>query len=336
MDQDTKAENIPQTAEHKKVKNPYFFQYTTVALLIVLIGVLVFVVYGKNLSFGEDIAAKVNGEKITAAELNRVYDSLPTEQKAAVTKEEILQELIQLKVIYQEAKKEGISVTEEEANKNLESLLISVGMTKEQFLQSLVQQNMKEEEFIKNYIEQLTAQNLINKTILQNVDISDLEANNYYSKNLKQFEKGEQVTVRHILIGDVNLSKEEKELKARDLLKRINKDNFCDNVKKYSTDTASISNCGEYTFAKEDPYVEEFKNLSFSQKEGDIGTANTQFGTHIIWTVKKLPQGTIPLAEVSQQIKEFLKIEKAKKEYDAYYQDLKTKSKIKIYDEMLL
>ena len=44
-----------------KVERGNFFKYTTIALLVVLIAGLAYVVYGDKFSFGEDIAAKVNG-----------------------------------------------------------------------------------------------------------------------------------------------------------------------------------------------------------------------------------------------------------------------------------
>ena len=215
-------------------------------------------------------------------------------------------------------------------------LLTSAGITRESFIQNLDQQGISEEDFIKSFIEQMTAEKLINKSLLQNIDVSDKEASDYYLENVAQFQKGEQVTVKHVLIGDANLTVSEKESKAKELLKKINTKNFCEYVTKYSTDTASLPNCGEYTFGKDDPYVEEFKNLAFSQEVSEIGTANTQFGTHIIWTVKKLPPGTLPFNEVSVQIKEFLRSDKAKQNYDIFYQELKAKSKIKVYEKALL
>ncbi|MEK6846798.1 MAG: SurA N-terminal domain-containing protein [Nanoarchaeota archaeon] len=316
----------------KKVERGRAFKYTTFALLIVIVAGLGYFVYGDKLSFGDEIAAKVNGEKITVSELNRIYDSLPEQQKALMTKSDLLEQLVQLKVFYQEAKKEGFAVTENEANSNLDLLLVSAGITREQFVQNLAQQGINEEDFIISFIEQMTAERLINQSVLLNIKVSDAEVSSYYLSNVQQFQRGEQVTVKHALIGDENLSTVEKETKAKELLNKINKDNFCEYVTKYSTDLASVPACGEYTFGKEDPYVEEFKNLSFSQDEGDIGTANTQFGTHIIWTVKKLPPGTASFDEVSAQIKEFLAADKAKQDYETFYQDLKSKSKIKVYD----
>ena len=138
-----------------KVERGNFFKYTTIALLVVLIAGLAYVVYGDKFSFGEDIAAKVNGEKITLSELNEIYDSLPEQQKSVMSKEDVLDQLVQLKVIYQEAKKEGLSVTEEEASEGLNLLLVSAGMTREQFLQGLSQQGVREEDFIKKYIEHI-------------------------------------------------------------------------------------------------------------------------------------------------------------------------------------
>ena len=332
---EAKKEEAPKVII-RKVERGKAFQYTTIALLVVLVAGLGYVVYGDKLSFGEEVAAKVNGEKITVSELNRLYDSLPEQQKSLMTKDDVLEQLVQLKVIYQEAKKGGLGVSESEANGNLDSLLASAGITREQFVQNLAQQGISEDDFIKSFIEQMTAEKLINKSVLQNIDVPDAEISSYYLNNIAQFQRGEQVTVKHVLIGDTNLSTAEKESKAEDLLKKINKNNFCEYATKYSTDAASVLTCGEYTFGKEDPYVEEFKNLSFLQNEGNIGTVNTQFGTHIIWTVKKLPPGTVSFDEVSEQIREFLKADKAKQDYEIFYQDLKSKSKIKVYEKALL
>ena len=332
---ENKQEHIGPKIIIKKVRRGNIFKYTTIVLLVVLILGMSYIFFGDKISFGGDLAAKVNGEKITVSELNRIYDSLPAEQKALMTKGVILEQLVQLKVIYQEAKKEGIIVSEDEANSKLNELFVSAGITREQFVQSLEQQGLEEQDFVNSFVEQMTAEKLINKTILQNIEISDSEVSDYYLKNVAEFQTGYQVKVKHILIGDANLSVTEKESKAKNLLKKINAINFCEYVTKYSTDTASVPTCGEYIFGKEDPYVEEFKNLSFSQDVGDIGTTNTQFGTHIILTVKKIPAGITPFVEASAQIKTFLKSDKAEKEYELYYQALKSKSDIKVYNIVL-
>ncbi len=335
MDEVKKEHSVPKIII-RKVQRGNVFKYATLVLLAVLILGLGYMFFGDKISFGGDIAAKVNGEKITISELNRIYDSLPTQQKALMTKEVILEQLVQLKVIYQEAKKDGFVVSEDEANSKLNELFVSAGITREQFVQSLEQQGLSEKDFIKSFVEQMTAEKLINKTILQKIEISDKDASEYYLKNIAEFQTGERVKVKHVLIGDANLSTAEKEAKAKDLLKKINQNNFCEYVTKYSTDVASVPTCGEYTFGKEDPYVEEFKNLSFSQNAGEIGTVNTQFGTHIILTLKKIPAGVTPFVEASAQIKLLLKSNIAETEYETYYQSLKAKSDIKLYDDALL
>lgn len=334
MDEVKKEHSVPKIII-RKVQRGNVFKYATIALFAFLILGAGYIFFGDKLSFGDDVVAKVNGEKITVSELDRIYDSLPAEQKALMSKEVILEQLVQLKVIYQEAKKEGFVVSEAEANSKLDELFASAGITRGQFVSSLEQQGLSEKDFINSFIEQMTAEKLINKTILQKIEISDKDISDYYLENVAEFQVGERVKVKHVLIGDANLSTAEKEAKAKDLLKKINQGNFCEYVTKYSTDVASVPTCGEYTFGKNDPYVAEFKNLSFSQNVGTIGTANTQFGTHIILTVKKIPAGATPFVEASVKIKDLLKAKIAEKEYETYYQSLKAKSDIKIYNDVL-
>jgi peptidyl-prolyl cis-trans isomerase SurA len=324
---------VNKKEEKPKKKKSYAFQYSAILLLFVLIVVLGFVVFGPEKISGSEIVAEINGEKIIMEELNNLYDSLPPQQKSEITKYQVLEQLIQLEVIYQEAKDRGISVSEKEAEQELDLLITSSGITKEQFLESLSLSGITEDKFNENYIIQLTIQKFLDENVLIDLKASPEEVEDYYSKNILQFERGEGVTVRHILIGDKELSVEEKESKANELLKKINKNNFCDYVEEYSTDVASIPNCGEYSFTKEDPYVQEFKDLSFSQEAGDMDVVNTQFGTHIIWTVEKKPAGTIELGEVYLQIEDFLNKQKTKERFDDYYKDLESKNDINILFE---
>src|SRR3990167_4502528 len=156
------------------------------------------------------------------------------------------------------------------------------------------------EQFIQAKIFYLEAQK-------QGLIVSEEEIKKYYNDNIDSFKVDEQVVVSHILITDINSTKEQKNEKAKELLKEITKDNFCDYVTNYSDDPGSIQICGEYTFSKNDPFVQEFKDFSFKQKVGDIGVVDTQFGTHIIWTKEKNPAKTFSFNEVKEKILEFLK-----------------------------
>ncbi len=327
--EEVKTEVIPTSSEVLPKSNRKYLVF--VGVMIVAIIVIVLFTLNRSPNKQKDVvAATVNGETITVDQLDRYYNGLPAQYKLTATKGTILNQLIEREVLYQEAEKEGVGVSDSEAQNIVMLAKTSSGLTPEQFSQKLAEQNMTEEELVLEYKKQMTINNFLNNTLLSNIVISDEDAKKYYNENKAKFKVGEQVTVRHILIGDKDLDSAGQEEKAKSLLKEINKDNFCDYVKNYSSDTASIDKCGEYTFGKDDALVEEFKNLSLSQNPGDIGIVKTQFGQHIIWTVKKSPPKTLVLKDVKDQIKTSLRTQKLQLEYPKFYESLKKNAVINI------
>lgn len=296
-------------------------------LIILIASYFVITNYYKR---SESIAAKVNGEIITIEELDKAYNSLPEQYKTLIDKKDLLDQLIQAKVFYLEAEKRGIIVDKDEAKKMFDDIKDVSGLSDEEFAENIAKQGINEEELIESYSKQLTLQKFLDENLLNKIEITDENVKKYYDDNIVQFKLDEQVVVRHILIGDSNMTKEEKNSKAKELLKNINKDNFCDYVKNYSSDIASVDNCGEYKFTKKDPFVEEFKDLSFNQNVGQIGIVDTQYGTHIIWTAEKIPAKTLKFDEVKDKIKDFLKNQEARNLYKGFYDEIAVNYKIEI------
>jgi foldase protein PrsA len=297
---------------------------------IILVGIGVFAFMSVDFSSEEDIAAIVNGEIITVTELNNAFDSLPQQYLGVIDKESLLDQIIQAKIFYQEGVKQGITASNEDIELGLQLTMASSGLTDEQFFENLAVQGMSEMEFREQFGEQLTIQRFIDKNLLDKIQISEEEVQEYYSNNIEQFQVGEQVVVKHILIGNEDLSAEEQDAKAVKLLSQLTEDNFCNFVNDFSTDLASLQACGEYVFTRNDAFVEEFKKLSFDQKAGEMGIVRTQFGPHIIWTVEKIPAKTSNLEEVSDQISDFIKTKKGQEQYKGFYQDVSKNSVIEI------
>jgi len=303
-------------------------------LALIVIGAIIYTSMQKSKA-QDEIVATINNKEIKLSDLNKVYNSIPVEYKKILDKKAILDQLIETEVLYQEAQKKGINVDQGEAEMQLLISKMSVGLTEEDFKQKLAEQNKSEKEFIEEYVKQLTIKKFLNVTLLNNIEITDKEVKEYYSANREQFKVGEKVTVKHILIGSDDLSEEEQKAKTHEILPQITKNNFCEYVKNYSTDSPSIPKCGEYTFSRTDPLVDEFKELSFKQKSGDIGTVQTRFGTHIIWTIKKTPSKTLTLKEATDQIRTILLSQKSKLEYKSLYENMAKNNNIKItYNEL--
>jgi parvulin-like peptidyl-prolyl isomerase len=326
-------ENEKIVKKSKRMSNN--FKFTSIVIGVLLVLSLGYLFYGDEIISGGEFAAKVNGERINVEDIDRFYNSISPEQQLTTSKSDVLDSLVRSKVIYNEAKKQGYSTSKVEADQELEKILLSTGLDKAQFFENLELQGMSESDFYDQFKEQISVQKFVKERIVDKIEISEDDLKNYYSDNIKLFEQGEQVTVKHILIGDEELSEEEKSEKATKLLSEVNADNFCDYVKEHSTDVSSVPNCGEYSFGRQDPFVQEFKDLGFSQEIGEIGIAITQFGPHIIQTVSKSTSGFIDFSDVSEQIEELIKNEKTVEEYDLLYESLKDDNSIQIVFEEL-
>lgn len=312
--------------EIKISKNKFMF-YVVIIVLITAI----YVGSQEPTKTTNEIAATVNAEEITLDELNKAFNSLPPQYQGTITKKSLLDQLIQAKVFYNEAQLQGLTDNLEAAKLQVQLVKLQSGLSDEEFQKNLNEQELSEDDLIDQYKKQISIQNYLDQELLDKIIISNDKIKDYYDDNSAFFEIDDSVKVKHILIGDQNLTDEEKDTKANNILKNLTEDNFCDQVEEHSTDLASIPTCGEYTFTKDDTFVQEFKDLSFKQKEGEMGITNSQFGPHIIWTVEKISAFTQELDEVSDQIKDVLKNQKGQDQYEEFYDNI-----AKNYDIVIL
>src|SRR3989338_8371752 len=184
--------------------------FLIVLVSIIIIAAIIFSLKSNNnitnKVIQDDVAALVDSEVIKLSDLDKAYDSLPPQYKLSMKKGDLLNQMIQGEIIYQEAKKQGVIVGPTEINEKIALLKLSSGLSDEEFLSLLDQQNTTIEEFTNQYSRQLSIQNYINKTLLSKIVMTDDQVKDYYNTNKDKFKVGEQVTVKHILIGDSNLT----------------------------------------------------------------------------------------------------------------------------------
>ncbi len=107
----------------------------------------------------------------------------------------------------------------------------------------------------------------------------------------------EKASVQHILISTMDkdnkpLSEEDKKLakkRAEEVLAKVEAgEDFEKLVEELSEDPGKVQNKGVYTFAKNEPFVEEFKKAAFEMKDGENRIVETQFGYHIMNKIEQV------------------------------------------------
>ena len=199
------------------------------------------------------VVATVNGEKITKAQL---LDALWDWQSPAA-----LDELIQQKIIQQEAAKKGVKVTQAEIDQRIAET--KKRMPPDQsFDEALARYGITKVSFLARTKAGLMAEGVVKKGI----KISDAE--------FAQF-----IKARHILVR-VPYGKDEEERKknedaAKEKIDKIAAEikgglDFSEAAKKYSEDETNKDQGGDLGWFKRGKMAAEFENAAFALKPGDI------------------------------------------------------------------
>lgn len=279
----------------------------------------------------------VNGEPIYLSELDKQWKSLPVQAKQNISRDQLLEQLVQERLLLQEADKQNITIADEQVQQYINAQLAQSGATKEQFEQALQQQGTSLEEVAQTYRRQLIIAKLFEETVSEEPLATQEDILAYYQDNKEQFFRQQRVTVRHILIQTNESEKPEIVDTIEKQLDAKNNSNFCDLVNNYTMDIGSRNNCGEYTFAR-GQMVPAFEEASFEMNVGERRTVNSSFGYHIIIKDDDLSASYAGLnttlesysgqPTVQQVIESTILQEKARSIFDTYVTQLTNESTI--------
>ncbi|MDI6689813.1 MAG: peptidylprolyl isomerase [Actinomycetota bacterium] len=280
------------------------------------------------------VAATVNDEKIYLSEVEKELEVLKAKHaelfKGAKGKEyektfkkNILDSMIEKELGIQEAKKQGIRVSEKEVESRYNQMKKMFPSTKS-FEEALKKAGLTPSKFKVRLREQLLMDKIWTK-VTKGIEVSEEEMAEYYEKNKNRFKEPEKVKTRHILLGS------EKE--AKDILKKLKDgEDFGELAKKYSMDKATKDQGGSLDWMAREQLAPEFADAAFRLNPGEISdVVKTQYGFHIIKLEEKKTEHQKSFEEVKDQAKQELLRERQTKKYQAWVKKLRKKAKIKIY-----
>lgn len=154
---------------------------------------------------------------------------------------------------------------------------------------------------------------------LKGISVSDEEIKAYYDANKAQFNKGETVSAKHILV--------ESEEKCNEILASITngEKTFEDAAKESSTCPSGQKGGDLGTFGK-GQMVPEFEQAAFTAEIGQVvGPVKTQFGFHLIKVEAKNEAEAAAFEEVKENIRRNLVQQKQNKVYGETVAKLKEK-----------
>jgi peptidyl-prolyl cis-trans isomerase SurA len=141
---------------------------------------------------GTDVLAKVNGEKITRADVDKYYKNQtsgspqqPSGDQEASLRLNILRQLIDDQIMMERAKKLNLLATDEEVDAKFAEF--KAPYTQEEFDRHLKERNLTAEDLRRDLRRSLTFDKIINKEITSKINISDADISNYYNEHKAEF-----------------------------------------------------------------------------------------------------------------------------------------------------
>ncbi|MBD3203924.1 hypothetical protein GF327_06500 [Candidatus Woesearchaeota archaeon] len=284
-------------------------------------------------------AAKVNNRVITIEELNSRFEKIPEQYAGLITKETLLQQLIDEELLLNKAEQENIQISDKKAREAINRTLSQYMMSEDQLLTELDSQGLTLEEFIKIYKRELKLTQLMNETISKRAKTTDQQIKEFYEENQEQFVVPESVNASHILIChnqsqgcQNNLSKEQAKEKIQEVIEDLEKGEDFSELAMNCSECPSAEKGGNLGYFTRGQMAEEFEKVAFNMSQGEIsGVVETLFGFHIIKVHDIKEEETVEFEAVKEQIRQNLLTQKQQEIYQEFVDELRESADIKIY-----
>ena len=165
---------------------------------------------------GTDLAAKVNGERITYADLERYEISRVQNPRGTAGVSDagqqllrrmgLLRELVDQRILLQRASAQGLGVSDRDVDAALDRRRLAYGSA-EDFQRFLDAAGVELRELREEFRRQLTVEQLLNREIASKVSVSEEEMREYYRDHSAAFAVPEQqMRLAQILVGESQVS----------------------------------------------------------------------------------------------------------------------------------
>ncbi len=228
----------------------------------------------------DKIMAIVNKEVITWSELYEAMEFEASPELKAINEQErrrifkqnesvFLDNMIDMKLQLQEAKRLGIYASEEDVNRAIEGIKKKYSMTEQMFVEAIKQEGLSISAYKRKLAEQITISRVVEQEVKSKLLITEKDIDDYISENKDVANEIEGVVISHIFLRNTE-DKKQLEEKAMELYRRIIAgESFSDIARQYSED-ASARSGGSMGFIKRTDISKEFSDVLTRLKVGDV------------------------------------------------------------------
>jgi peptidyl-prolyl cis-trans isomerase SurA len=286
----------------------------------------------------ERIAAVINEEVVLLSELEERTAPFIAEMerqqgaeapatrdaRRALLKRQVLEALVDERLLIQQAQQLKLGVTSEEIDRALEEIRKQNNVDMDELHRALKQQGMTMAQYRQDLRRQILRLKVVNAAVRSRISVSDEEIRSYYEQNVRKAGGQRAVRASHIFLtiptdaapADV----EKKRRLAAELAERARRgQDFAKLARQYSEDAATKEEGGDLGFLSRGSLPPVVEEIVFGMDLGEVsGPIRAARGFHVIKLLDRKDEGVRPLAQIREQLRQQLyqqEMEKATKNW---------------------
>jgi len=293
------------------------------------------------------IVAVVNGDIIVLSELRQIsrnyLDRMSDQFKVAGGEEQlreaekrILDQLIDEKLVNQEADRLAITFSEREVDMGVKDMQNRNGLNDAQFAAALAEEGLTMPKYREQLKSQMKKVRVIDQEIKSRIQVSKEEVDAYYEKHADDFNAEPEVRIQQIrlIIPPESSAGEVSRIQAQaeSILAKIKGgEDFTALVGLYSQDPTAQAGGDMGTFKRGEllPAIDEY---AFSMKPGEVSPViRTEGGFHIVKVVGRREPTALSDEERRAEVKDVIFSEKAEEDFKVWIEKLRKKAYIEVH-----
>ncbi|MGE5153900.1 MAG: peptidylprolyl isomerase [Bdellovibrio bacteriovorus] len=291
------------------------------------------------------VAVRVNGVEISYERFHHAYEEHLTQnnvnivttrdpQKLAQLRREAMDLMIDQELVWQAAEKQGIAASPEEVDEAVKAME-SAFPSPEEFTRRLETEGFTLDSYRAHLAHAIAADRYMEGIRAQVATVSDADLEAFYRDNPLRLTLPEEVRARHILLTWKPLGKPDDRAALREQMGEILKQaregtDFAELAKARSEDS-SAENGGDLGFFHRGEMVADFEAAAFALQPGEISDlVETPYGVHIIKMEERRPPKLLPLDEVRERLRDYLRGERSNEAVNAELARLREAATIEI------
>lgn len=279
----------------------------------------------------DKVLAQFDGQTITLREFKASFEPIRAQFKAGevelrAIKERVLNQLIDEKLILQEARRLNLEVTDLEVASKIKD--VTQDYPKELFSKMLEAQGVTFAQWQRAIEDQLLIEKVVHLQVYRKVRVREPEIRKYYDEHPAEFKRPQEVRARQILVAT--------SVQANNILGWLREgEDFADLARKFSI-SPDGKRGGDLGFFSRGQMPEAFEEAVFTLQVGQISDVRkTPFGYHIFKLEEIRPARDQELAEVKESIRDRLRRAKEEAGFQEWLNGLREGVKVRVNQDLL-